>query len=148
MSYRAAVESVRDFVINHIPGFDAESCSVGDETIFEYIQSRSVGDRKAVLVSPEPFSADPVTEQMGATIRWTVGVNAFFGINSDDIITPMMGAIDFADEFLVGITRNPNLDDGVYSVKLSSGGPLMTYSRANFYYFLMPLTVVILDNIS
>lgn len=148
MSYRIALESVRDYIINNMSGFDTESCAIGDETIFEYVQSRSVGDRKAVLISPEPFGSERGTEMMGATINWSVGINAFFAIDGVDIVTPMMDAIDFADEFLLGITRNPNLDGSVYSVKLSSGGPLMTYSRANFYYFLMPITVTVLDNIS
>lgn len=148
MGYRAAMESIRDYIINEMDGFDSDSCAIGDETIFEYVQSRSVGDRKAVLISPEPFSPDAITEMMGATINWTIGINAFFAIEDVDIVTPMMDAVDFADEFLLGITRNPSLDGSVHRVKLLSGGPLMTYSRANFYYFLMPITVTVLDNIS
>lgn len=148
MGYRVALESVRDFIIGNMDGFQAENCAIGDETIFSYIQSVSAGDRKAVLISPEPFSPDPITEMMGATVYWTVGVNAFFGIEDENFVDPMMAAIDFADEFMLKITRAPTLDDTVYGAKLASGGPLMTYSRANFYYFLMPMTIRVIDNIS
>ena len=148
MSYRGAVEGVSDFIIANIAGFTSDNCKVGDESIFAYIQSEAATDRKAVLVSPETFSPDAVTEFMGASIYWNVGVNAFFMIESSDLNTPLMDAIDFVDDLVAGITTNPTLDDAVYGVKVSSGGPLMTYARGSYYYFLVPITLRIIDNIS
>ena len=148
MSYRGAVEGVNDFIIANMAGFTANNCKIGDESIFAYIQSEAASDRKAVLVSPETFSPDAITEFMGASMYWSVGVNAFFMIEDSDFNTPLMDAIDFVDEFLVEITRDPTLDDSVYSAKISSGGPLMTYARGAYYYFLVPLTLRIVDNIT
>lgn len=148
MSLSSALNGVSDFIVANMSGFDASSVSVGDEGVFRYIQSDSTGDKKCVVVSPDLFASLGRSEQMSASINWSVGVNAFFMIPDDDIASTITDAIGFTDDFILALIQNPTLSGAVMSAKITRGGPLMTYRRGNFYYFLMPLTVTVLDNIS
>jgi len=144
----SALDGVRDFIINNISGFTSNNCSVNDEDIFSYIQSTDGAAKKCVIVAPESFSAAALSEVRSSTMLWGILVNVFFMISDDDIVTPLTNEISFVDEFILKVSQDSLLDGAVTRAKVVGGGPLLTYKRANYLYYLFPIELTIMDNIS
>lgn len=147
MSLRTALDGNRDFVINNIAGYSSSNCAVLDEDIFAYVQSTS-GVSKCCVVMPDSFDSRTQTEFRSSTIAWSVLINLFFLIEGDDIVTPLNDLITDVDLIISGVSGNSRLDSTVLKATIDSGGPVLPYERANFYYYLYPIRVSVLDNIT
>jgi len=148
MSLALALTGTRDFIINNISGFTLSNCSVNDEDIFDYIQTTDAAVKKCVIVSPESFTSDSISEFRSSTIYWGVLVNVFFMIDTTDIVTPLDNSISFVDELILKISQDSKMDDSVSRARIVGGGPLLTYKRANYIYYLFPVEITVTDNIS
>lgn len=148
MGLSAALDGTRDFIINNMTGFTLNNCSVNNEDIFDYIQTTDAAVKKCVLVSPETFSAGTASEFRSSTIFWGVLINVFFMVADDDIVTPLTNTIAFVDEFVLDVSRDSSLDLSVGTAKIVGGGPLLTYKRSSYLYYLFPLEINVRENIS
>ena len=143
--YSTAV-AVKNFVLESMDGFTADNCSVGDESVFAYIQENSLQSYKCCIITPETDNLIKL-EMGGGLYAMTGSINGFFMISNEDYMSPQIAAYGFMDELRLGILRNPNLDRTVMRAKITSVGPLMTYQRGNYYYYIAPLDYEVLENL-
>lgn len=147
MGLVSSLTAVRTAITTNVPGFTTNNCSIGDESVFNYIQT-TAGQSKCCVLDYGGFAAKGRSEFRSSTIEWSILVNGFFMIQGEDVSTALVAARSFLDSFAVMLAQNPMLDGGVSSAKLTFGDEFIDYKRGNFSYILAVAVVEVLDNIS
>lgn len=149
MSLTSALNGLRNTIISQVSGFTTNNCSIGDEVVFNYIQTTTGAPTKCIVLDYGGFEVQPRTEFRSVTVEWQILLNAFFMIPSTgDIATPLSDARTFLDALMVMLAHYPTLNGTVLSAKPAIGDDFIDYKRGNFNYVLVMVGVSVLDNIS
>jgi hypothetical protein len=148
MSLQGALASMQSHIISTIVGFDSNNCSIGDEAIFNYIQTTSGAQEKCCMIEYNGLVGKSKTEFRSVTMGYKIVVNAFFMIKDYDYVTPLQNARSFIDFFIAMCASDPTFGGDVLIARVESGGEPLEYKRGNFAYVLVTLEMEILDNVS
>lgn len=152
MGIQTALSGIQNAIINNFSGFTTNNCSIGDEAIFNYIQTVDGAPDKCCMIEFNGFRSADKSEFRSATIRWSIVVNAFFSVlmpTDPDYVTPLANGRAFIDNLILMCAQNPTLDGTVMMAKVSGGDPPMSYRRGtNYEYVLFVAEIEVTDNIS
>lgn len=148
MSLVGSLNAIRAGIIANIPDFTANNCSIGDEAVFNYIQTTASAPRKCAIIELSGFNNRSQSEFRSSTIMWRFVVNGFFAITDSDYTTPLANARAFIDQFLQMCSTNPTLGGTVMVLRMVNGGDPLEYRRSSFAYVLVTFEVEVMDNIS
>ncbi|NJK77897.1 MAG: hypothetical protein HC944_02850 [Nanoarchaeota archaeon] len=148
MTLASTLSAVQSFIIDNFD-FDEDTCRIEDEGIFDFIQTRSHVEQKAALLVFGGGISDNANVEFGAiTMGWSVDCHFFFRISSTDLQHYSALARDMVDDFILSVAPDSTLGNTVLHSYISNVEPIALMERGKFSYYWVPISIVVVDNIS
>lgn len=148
MSLASALAAVNAKMQSIIPGLNADTCKIGDESVFNYIQTNTVADNVCCVIEYSGLKPNHDRREFSSyTIIYDIAVNLFFRIVGNNDASALSSARSAIDLMLAAFASDPTIGGSVLYAALSGANPFLQYNRGQYVYILLAVELQITENI-